>query len=107
MRVLLDENLPRRLKDFLPPEVEVLTVQERGWGSIENGELLGLAQQEFDVLLTVDRGIPHQQDLSRFDLALVVLEAKGNKISDLSPLMDTAAETLRSVRSGEVARITG
>lgn len=102
MRVLLDENLPRRLKRFLPPGVEALTVQERGWGSKENGELLGAAQEEFDILLTMDQGIPHQQDLSRFDMTVVILEAKGNKLADLSPLMGRAAEAMRTAPRGAV-----
>ena len=54
MRVLLDEMLPRKLKQLLPQEVEVVTVQERGWDSKENGELLALAEKKFDVLLTTD-----------------------------------------------------
>ncbi len=107
MRVLLDEMLDRRLKRSLPQDVEAVTVQERGWGSKENGELLGLAQEEFDALLTADRGIPHQQDLSRFDLTVVVLEAKSNDIEDLAPLMDQAGEALRSARPGEAIRVTG
>ena len=81
MRVLLDEMLDRRLRRSLPDEVEALTVRERGWGSKKNGELLALAEKEFDVLLTTDRGIPHQQDLSRFDLKVVVLTARSNRLS--------------------------
>ncbi len=88
MRVLLDEMLDRRLKRLLAEEHEVLTVCERGWGSKTNGELLELAQQEFDVLVTADRGIPEQQNLSRFDLSVVVLEARSNSLEDLAPLVD-------------------
>lgn len=106
VRVLLDEMLDRRLKRLLPRDVETVTVRERGWGSKENGELLGLAQEEFDVLLTADRGIPHQQDLSRFDLAVVVLEAKSNTIEDLAPLFPKATEALRSSRPGEAIQVT-
>ncbi len=87
MRVLLDEMLPRKLNRLLPEGVDVVTVRERGWDSKKNGELLILAEKEFDILLTTDRGIPHQQDLSRFDLEVVVLSAKSNRLSDLEPLM--------------------
>ncbi len=87
MRVLLDEMLPRKLKRLLPEGVEAVTVRERGWDSKKNGELLALAEKEFDLLLTTDQGIPHQQDLSRFDLEVVVLSAKSNRLSDLEPLM--------------------
>ncbi len=84
MRVLLDENLPRRLKNLLTPEIEGETVRERGWGSIKNGALLALAQDEFDALLTADQSIPYQHDLSRFDLVLVVLLASRNDFEHLS-----------------------
>ncbi len=88
MRVLLDEMLDRRLKRFLPEGVEAVTVRERGWDSKKNGELLTLAEKEFDVLLTTDRGIPHQQDLSRFDLEVVVISARRNRLADLEPRME-------------------
>ncbi|MBA3789767.1 MAG: DUF5615 family PIN-like protein [Actinomycetota bacterium] len=88
MRVLLDEMLDRRLKRFLPEGVEAVTVRERGWDSKKNGELLTLAEKEFDVLLTTDRGIPHQQDLSRFDLEVVVISARSNRLADLEPRME-------------------
>ncbi len=106
VRVLLDENLDRVLKRHLPPEFEGPTVQERGWGSIENGDPPGLAQEEFDVFLTVDRGIPHRQNISRFDVALVLLEARRTKLADLSPLMGAAVETMRSAKPGEVVRVS-
>ena len=105
MRVLLDENLPRRLKNLLPSEIEGETVRERGWGSIKNGALLALAQDEFDALLTADQGIPHQHDLSRFDLIVVVLIANRNDFEHLSPLMRQATEALRSTAAGGAARV--
>jgi len=86
--VLLDEMLDRRLKRWLPEDVEAVTVRERGWDSKKNGELLALAEQEFDIFLTTDRGIPHQQDLSRYDLEVVVLLARSNRLSDLEPRME-------------------
>ncbi len=88
MRVLLDEMPPRKLKRLLPQEAKVVTIRERGWDSKKNGELLTLAEKEFDILLTTDRGIPHQQDLSRFDPEVVVLTARSNRLSDLEPRME-------------------
>lgn len=88
MRVLLDENVDRRLKRTFAEGYNVLTVVERGWSGKENGELLELAQEEFDVFVTTDKGIPHQQNLARFDLAIVPLEAKSNRYEDLAPLME-------------------
>lgn len=63
MRLLLDENLPRKLIPLLAPEVEAVTVAQQGWRGKENGELIALAEREFDALATMDQGIPHQQNL--------------------------------------------
>ena len=54
MRVLLDENIDRLLKPRFDADMEVLTVQERGWKGMKNGELLRVAQLEFDVFVTMD-----------------------------------------------------
>ena len=75
-------------------------MRERGWGPLKNGDLLEVAQHEFDVFLTADRGIPHRQNLSRFDLAVVVLRAGSNSFEDLSPLMARATDVLPAVRPG-------
>jgi hypothetical protein len=77
IRVLLDENLPRKLKWSL--DAEALTVPERGWGGIKNGPLLRLAATEFDVLLTIDRGIEYQQNLTGMELCLIVLLPSATK----------------------------
>jgi hypothetical protein len=67
MRVLLDECVPRKLRRELPGH-EVLTVTERGWSGIKNGELLALAQAEFDVFLTIDQNLKYQQNLKAFNI---------------------------------------
>jgi predicted nuclease of predicted toxin-antitoxin system len=88
LRVLLDENVDRRLKRTFDEQHEVSTVPERGWAGKKNSELLEAAGKEFDALVTTDRGIPHQQNLSRLDLAVIVLEAKSNSYEDFPSLMD-------------------
>jgi predicted nuclease of predicted toxin-antitoxin system len=97
VRVLLDEMLDRRLKRLLPEGVEAVTVRERGWDSKKNRELLAPAEKEFDVLLTTDRGIPHQQDLSRFDLEVVVLSARSNRLADLEPRMEEVGRLIEEL----------
>jgi len=72
MKVLLDECLPKKLKREVEAD-EVKTVPELGWAGKKNGELLRLAEEEFDVLLTNDQNLEHQQNLKRFDLAFIVL----------------------------------
>jgi predicted nuclease of predicted toxin-antitoxin system len=77
MRVLLDECLPKKLKRDIEADI-AQTVPEAGWASKKNGELLRLAATNFDVLLTNDQNMEHQQNLKKFDLAFVVLVAPTN-----------------------------
>lgn len=105
MRVLLDENLPRRLTRLLGPEVQATTVGRRGWSGKKNGELLSLAENEFDAFLTTDKGLPHQQNLANFDLAIILLRAKSNDYEDLAPLMDETNARLAFVKSEIVTRL--
>lgn len=71
MRVLLDENLPHQLRGFFVDNIEVVRVSYRGWKRKENGELLRTAADEFDAFITVDQGIPNQQNLDNFERELV------------------------------------
>ncbi|MEJ7843284.1 MAG: DUF5615 family PIN-like protein [Rubrobacter sp.] len=105
MRILLDENLPRRLTRLFGPEVQATTVGRRGWSGKRNGELLGMAEKEFDAFLTTDKGIPHQQNLADIDLTIILLHAKSNDYEYLSPLMDEVNRTLASVEPGTFVRI--
>lgn len=100
MRVLLDEMMPRRLKRLLLEAAEVVTVRERGWAALQNGDLLEVAQHEFDLLLTADRGIPYQQNLSRFNIAVMVLRAQSNAYEDLAPLAQQVPAVLPEIQPG-------
>lgn len=61
MKVMIDECAPRALKNFFSKHRhESLTVQEAGWSGKENGELLALAETEFDVLVTLDTNLRYQ-----------------------------------------------
>lgn len=105
MRVLLDECLPRKLKRALTGH-EVKTVAEFGWAGRKNGDLLRLAQERFDVFITVDRNLAFQQDVGQFDIAVVVLAAYSNAIEDLEPLMPTVVRALSALRRGDVLRVS-
>lgn len=65
MRLLLDENLPKRLKlDF--PDHEIFTVRDQGWNGIKNGHLLSLLLvNNFDALFTFDKNLSYQQNFSK------------------------------------------
>jgi predicted nuclease of predicted toxin-antitoxin system len=106
VRVLLDECLPRRLKRELVAH-EVRTVPEMGWASKRNGELLALAAAEFDVFLTVDRNLSYQQDVSTFDIAVVVLVARSNSIDEVRPLVSQILEALANAKRGRVTLVGG
>lgn len=64
MRILLDHNAPAPLRHWLIPH-QVETAYERGWAELTNGELLRVAEQAgFDVMITTDKGIRYQQNLT-------------------------------------------
>lgn len=86
MRLLLDENIPKRLKqDFAGHEV--FTVRDKGWNGIKNGELLQLMVADgFDALLTFDKNLQHQQNFTKYSITVFVLSAPINQYRLLSAL---------------------
>ena len=106
MRVLLDENLPRALAAELPGH-RVSTVQAEGWSGTKNGELLGQAHERFDALLTMDRGLHRQQNLSGLGLRIVVIRAYSNRMAHLIPLVDSILKSLDSLSPGQIHEVGG
>src|SRR5204863_9056898 len=104
MKLLLDECVPRPLKrEFVGHEVK--TAREAGLAGLKNGQLLRAAEADFDVLITVDKSIPHQQNVKALQLAVLVLSAKRNKYELLKPLIPRALASLESIQPGSVIRI--
>lgn len=97
MRILLDECVPRRFRYELP-EHEVRTVAELGWASFKNGALLAAASGMFELLITTDQRLSYQQQVSGFELAVVVLVARRNKLEHLLPLVPDSVKS--SSKSG-------
>ena len=95
-RVLLDENVDRQLKSLFDADLDVLTVQERGWDGLKNGELLRTAATEFDVFVTMDRNLPYQQNLKALDLTVIVIRSISNAFVDVAPLMPKVNEAVRA-----------
>jgi hypothetical protein len=83
------------------------TVPEMKWASKRNGELLALAGDEFDVFLTVDRNLSYQQDVSAFDIAVVVQVARSNSLDDLRPLAPQILKALAKVERRRVTLVGG
>ena len=81
-------------------DLDVLTVRERGWDGLQNGELLRAAEAESDVPVTMDRGLPHQQDLAAVDLAVVIVCAVSNAFVDVAPRMPDVNAAARTAEPG-------
>jgi predicted nuclease of predicted toxin-antitoxin system len=103
MRILLDECLPARLRRDLPGH-DVLTVPRAGWAGIKNGKLLRLIEDSanYGVFLTMDKSLPHQQQLTGLAFAVVVLRAKSNRFEDTHPLMPEVLRRLAEFKPGHV-----
>lgn len=94
MRLLLDENLPKRLKQDLK-EHEIHTAADKGWTGISNGKLLELLTAAgFDALLTFDKNLQYQQNFSRFTIAVIVLNAPDNSYATLRGLVQKVKDVL-------------
>ncbi len=102
MRILIDESLPRHLKQLLP-EQAVFTVQDMGWAGIKNGALLKKANDAFDVLLTADQNLRFQQNLRGLDLALVVFPS--NRLAHVIALTPRLREVLATIASGALIEL--
>jgi Domain of unknown function (DUF5615) len=96
MRLLLDENLPKRLKlDFT--EHEIFTVRDMQWNGIKNGELLQLLiDNSFDALLTYDKNLQHQQNFLKYTITVFILTAKINQYIELTKLTEKIKYYLNS-----------
>jgi predicted nuclease of predicted toxin-antitoxin system len=95
MRLLLDERLPTELAENLPGH-SVRTVQQMAWLGVKNGRLLKLIAEsgQFDVFVTVDKNLPHQQNLSALPFAVVVLRVRSTRVKDV---LAQAPELLRQL----------
>ena len=106
MRVLLDESLPEELAGELGlPETH--TVGQLRWAGLKNGVLLGRARDAgFTVFLTADQGLPYQQNLTSFGLAVIVLHGRSNRIEDLRALIPQIRRAILVVSPGQYLRLS-
>jgi len=106
MRILLDEDLPRRLGGLLLGH-EAETVPRNGWAGIKNGRLLALAATKFDVLLTMDQNLEFQQNLATLPIAVLVVEAISNRLEHLKPLVPDMLRELNHIPPKTLRRLKG
>ena len=106
MKILIDECLPSELKETLTTMGhDCQTVRQAGFGAKKNGELLAIAEGRWEVLLTSDRNIKYQQNMTGRSVSIVILRAKSNRIKDLLPLMPTCAQALLAIQPGQVVDV--
>jgi hypothetical protein len=101
VRILLDECVDWRLSRALA-EHEAKSARQMGWAAIKNGELLALASERFDVFVTVDRNLSSQQNIGALRIAVCVLHAKTNRLTDLLPLVPSLLAAISSASPGTV-----
>ena len=105
MKVLLDECVPERLRGHLPGH-ETHSARYAGFSGKKNGELLRLADDAgYEVLLTVDQGIPYQHSMSSRRIAVLVLRAPANDIDTLKQMMEMAIRSLTAISPGEIIEL--
>jgi len=105
MKLLLDENLPHRLRPLIAGH-DVRTVTYMGWNGVENGELLARAAADgFDAVITKDNGMPYEQNLATLPCTIIVIEAKSNELGDIQPLVPALLDQLQNLPPRAVVRV--
>ncbi len=100
MKILLDECVTKRLKVDLE-DYSVSTVIEMGWSGITNGKLLLLASQNgFDILLTIDKNIIHQQQTSKYSIIVAVLNSYSSRVEELIKFMPSFKAKIGTMSKG-------
>jgi predicted nuclease of predicted toxin-antitoxin system len=100
MKLLLDECVDwRLLREFADHDAQ--TVKQVGWENVKNGALLRLAATKFDVFMTVDKNLPHQQNLAGLELAALVLRGRTTRLPDLLELLPMIRAALLNPQPGK------
>ena len=98
--------MDRKLKRSFDSSFRVVTVRERGWSGKKNGELLRAAELEFDVLVTLDRSMQHQQHLTKYDLAVVLTLSRSRRRADIEPAMGEVNRSVHEARAGVLVTVS-
>ena len=95
MKVLLDENLPVKLKYRFSPALMVFTVNDLKWNSLKDTELLKLTNENhFDAFVTSDKNIVKQQRPSNYSFRFIILLVKDNQYDTLLPLVPSIEKSI-------------
>ena len=104
MRILLDEDLPRRLCALLVGH-EATTVPRSGWAGIKNGRLLALSASKFDVFLTMDQNLEYQQNMATLPIAVLVIGAASNRMEHLAALVPSILREIHHIPPRTLRRV--
>ena len=104
MRVFLDENVDPRLMERLVG-FEVESIQTQGWFGVSNGELISRIEASYDVLISHDQGLVHQQNWEGRSLSLIVLRTKSTELAAYESGVPKLLETLAAIGRGEIVRL--
>ena len=104
MRILIDECVHPRVREAFPSH-EVLTVAEAGWRAVPDDRIVALAQGNFDVLVTIDRGFEFEHNLRKLSFGIVILHARRNRIEYYLPLFPALLAAIEAIRPGEVLHV--
>jgi predicted nuclease of predicted toxin-antitoxin system len=105
VKILLDECLPLDFRHGFPHH-QVHTAQWAGLKGKKNGELLRAAEDaSYDVLLTIDKSLPQQQNMVGLKLSIIMVTAPTNQLEDLLPLLNQILEALGTIERGQVVRV--
>jgi predicted nuclease of predicted toxin-antitoxin system len=102
----LDECVPRKVKFLLAAGGhECETVRDAGISGKENGELLALAEEHFDVLVTIDKNIRYQQNVTGRNIAILIIRPASNDLDDIRPHVPHALLALPSLKPGQIVEV--
>jgi predicted nuclease of predicted toxin-antitoxin system len=105
MRVLLDECIDERMRNYLPGH-DCQSARYAGLAGLKNGDLLIAAEAaKFDVFLTLDQGIEYQQNLTGRSIGIIIFRTKSNRLKDLLSHVPTCLAHIESIQPGQIVRI--
>jgi hypothetical protein len=99
MKILLDENVNKKIK-LLLPDFEILTVKDNSWLGKKNGELISLAvENNFKVIISNDTNIIFQQNLKKYNISFLIIKTKDNNLESILPLIPSIKKILTTIQS--------
>ena len=104
MRILFDSGVPKALRNYLKPHT-VERSQDYDWEDLDNGDLLSVAAESFDVLITTDSNMKYQRQMHRYDIAVVVLRAFSNDVKRFVGMLDNILTAIENTPAGYVAYV--